>query len=32
MGGSIAKAIKGFKQAMNEPEKKPEDDAKKISH
>lgn len=29
LGGSIGKAIKGFKQAMNEPAKKPEE-AKKI--
>jgi sec-independent protein translocase protein TatA len=30
LGGSLGKAIRGFKQAMNEPEKKPEDEAKKI--
>ena len=30
LGGAIGKAIRGFKQAMNEPEKKPEEDAKKI--
>ena len=29
MGGSIGKAIRGFKQAMNEPEKKPEEENKK---
>ena len=29
VGNSIGKAIRGFKQAMNEPEKKSEDDAKK---
>ncbi|MGD0279649.1 MAG: twin-arginine translocase TatA/TatE family subunit [Smithella sp.] len=29
LGGSLGKAIRGFKQAMNEPEKKPEE-AKKI--
>jgi sec-independent protein translocase protein TatA len=29
MGSAIGKAIRGFKSAMNEPEKKPED-AKKI--
>jgi sec-independent protein translocase protein TatA len=32
LGGSIGKAIRGFKQAMNEPENKQEEDAKKISH
>ncbi|MGA2780822.1 MAG: twin-arginine translocase TatA/TatE family subunit [Smithella sp.] len=32
LGASIGKAIKGFKQAMNEPEKKPEDEAKKIEN
>jgi sec-independent protein translocase protein TatA len=30
LGGSIGKAIKGFKQAMNEPDKKPEVEAKRI--
>jgi sec-independent protein translocase protein TatA len=30
MGGAIGKAIRGFKNAMNEPEKKPEEEAKKI--
>jgi sec-independent protein translocase protein TatA len=30
IGGAIGKAIRGFKQAMNEPEKKPEDEAKKL--
>ena len=30
MGSAIGKAIRGFKQAMNEPEKKPEEDVKKI--
>ena len=30
LGGSIGKAIRGFKQAMNEPEKKPEEETKKI--
>jgi sec-independent protein translocase protein TatA len=30
MGGAIGKAIRGFKQAMNEPEKKPEEEAKKV--
>jgi sec-independent protein translocase protein TatA len=30
LGGSIGKAIRGFKSAMNEPEKKPEEEAKKI--
>ena len=29
MGGSIGKSIRGFKQAMNEPEKKPEEENKK---
>jgi sec-independent protein translocase protein TatA len=32
MGGAIGKAIRGFKQAMNEPEKKPEDEAKKLEN
>ena len=32
LGSSIGKAIRGFKQAMNEPEKKSEDDAKKINN
>lgn len=30
LGKSIGKAIKGFKQAMDEPEKKPEEEEKKI--
>ncbi|MCX5814719.1 MAG: twin-arginine translocase TatA/TatE family subunit [Proteobacteria bacterium] len=32
IGNSMGKAIRGFKEAMNEPEKKPEDitDAKKL--
>jgi twin arginine-targeting protein translocase, TatA/E family len=30
VGGAIGKAIRGFKQAMNEPEKKPEEETKKI--
>jgi sec-independent protein translocase protein TatA len=30
LGGSLGKAIKGFKQAMNEPEKKIEAESKKI--
>jgi sec-independent protein translocase protein TatA len=30
LGGAIGKAIRGFKQAMNEPEKKPDEEAKKI--
>jgi sec-independent protein translocase protein TatA len=30
VGGAIGKAIRGFKQAMNEPEKKPDEEAKKI--
>jgi len=32
MGDSIGKAIRGFKQAMNEPEKKSEDEAKNIDN
>jgi len=32
LGASIGKAIKGFKQAMNEPEKKSEEEAKKIEN
>ena len=32
LGASIGKAIKGFKQAMNEPEKKSEDEEKKIEN
>jgi sec-independent protein translocase protein TatA len=32
LGASIGKAIKGFKQAMNEPEKKPEEETKKIDN
>ena len=31
LGGSIGKAIRGFKKAMNEPEK-PEDETKKIEN
>ena len=30
LGGTIGKAIRGFKQAMNEPEQKPAEEAKKI--
>ncbi len=30
LGGAVGKAIRGFKQAMNEPEPKPQDEAKKI--
>jgi sec-independent protein translocase protein TatA len=30
VGGAIGKAIRGFKQAMNEPDKKPDEEAKKI--
>jgi sec-independent protein translocase protein TatA len=30
LGSSIGKAIRGFKKAMNEPDKKPEDENKKI--
>ena len=30
LGASIGNAIKGFKQAMNEPEKKPEEEMRKI--
>jgi sec-independent protein translocase protein TatA len=32
IGGAIGKAIRGFKQAMNEPEKKPDEDAKKLEN
>jgi sec-independent protein translocase protein TatA len=32
LGGAVGKAIKGFKQAMNEPDKKPDEDAKKIEN
>ena len=32
LGGSIGKAIRGFKQAMNEPEKKPEEENKTIDN
>ena len=32
LGGSIGKAIRGFKQAMNEPDKKPEEETKKIEN
>jgi sec-independent protein translocase protein TatA len=32
LGSSIGKAIRGFKQAMNEPDKKPEEEAKKIDN
>lgn len=31
LGGSIGKAIKGFKQEMNGPEKKDEEEAKRIA-
>ena len=30
VGGAIGKAIRGFKQAMNEPEKKSSEETKKI--
>lgn len=30
MGSAIGKAIRGFKSSMNEPEKKPEEEAKKL--
>ena len=30
MGSAIGKAIRGFKNAMNEPEKKTEENSKKI--
>jgi sec-independent protein translocase protein TatA len=30
LGGAIGKTIKGFKQAMNEPDRKPEENSKKI--
>lgn len=30
IGSAIGKTIRGFKQAMNEPEKKPDEEAKKI--
>jgi sec-independent protein translocase protein TatA len=30
LGGSVAKAIRGFKQEMNKPNKKPEEETKKI--
>jgi sec-independent protein translocase protein TatA len=30
VGGAIGKAIRGFKQAMNEPEKKSPEETKKI--
>jgi sec-independent protein translocase protein TatA len=32
LGASIGKAIRGFKQAMNEPEKKSEEEEKKIEN
>lgn len=32
MGGAIGKAIRGFKQTMNEPEKKSEEEVKKIGN
>ena len=32
VGNSIGKAIRGFKQAMNEPEKKPEEESKIIDN
>jgi sec-independent protein translocase protein TatA len=30
LGSSVGKAIKGFKQEMNEPDRKPEEEAKRI--
>lgn len=30
IGGSLGKAIRGFKSSMNEPEKKPEEEVKKL--
>ena len=30
LGGSVVKAIRGFKQEMNGPDKKPEEETKKI--
>lgn len=30
LGGAIGKAIRGFKQAMNDPDKKPPEGTKKI--
>jgi len=30
LGGSIGKTIRGFKKAMDEPEKKPEEEIRKI--
>ncbi len=30
IGSAIGKSIRGFKQAMNEPEKKQEEEAKKL--
>jgi len=30
LGSSIGKAIKGFKQEMNEPDRKPEEEARRI--
>jgi sec-independent protein translocase protein TatA len=32
LGSAIGKAIRGFKQAMNEPEKNPEEETKKINN
>ena len=32
LGGSIGKAIRGFKQAMNEPDKKIDEDPKKLEN
>jgi sec-independent protein translocase protein TatA len=32
LGSSIGKAIRGFKKAMNEPEKKSEEETKKIEN
>jgi sec-independent protein translocase protein TatA len=32
MGSAIGKAIRGFKSAMNEPEKTPEEEAKKLDN
>jgi sec-independent protein translocase protein TatA len=32
LGGAIGKAIRGFKQAMNEPDDKKEEETKKIEN
>lgn len=32
MGSAIGKALRGFKQSMNEPEQKPEEEAKKLEN